>query len=259
MPDIVLAKKEDFPEGLREHAVEKDGKWVVNCQPNAKLVEFRENNIAKSRELEAAQSALVSLKGIVGDDPDRFKSELSELRTTAQKVKDGELKGTSVIEAEVQNRVAAQKAGYDSQLKEAGTKLQAALEKSATWESQYKGARLDQEITNAVMAADSGANPAALPDFLARARQSFRVKDDGTLVRMNGDVVVYSQDGVTPMPPKEWLAGMLKEAPYLAKASAGGGANGGGAGGGNHGMSDSEFQKLSPQERIRLHRQAQRK
>lgn len=52
------------------------------------------------------------------------------------------------------------------------------------------------------------------------------------------------------MSPKEWLGKVKVEAPYLAKQSAGGGANGGDGKGAKHGMTDAEFEKLSPVERI---------
>lgn len=249
MADWKFASKDEVPEDLRGDAKEVDGKWVVSVVSKAKLTEFRDNNINLAQErdrLKAANEIYVKL----GDDPEKLAKELGELRDTAQLVKDGKLKGSDTVEAAVAERVKAAKEAFDAQRVELAAKLSASEARAKEIDGKFRRSVVDREITNAVLAEDSGINPAALPDVLARAYGTYQVTDDGKLVAKNGDTVIYGQDGVTPMKPKEWLGKVLENSPYLGKQSAGGGANGGDGKGAKHGMSDAEWDKLDPVERI---------
>lgn len=257
MPDIKLAKQEDFPEGLREHAKKtEDGSgFVVNVVPKSKLDEFRTNNDDLKRKNEELTNQVTSFVSIVGDDIGKAKSEITDLRAVAQQVKDGKLKGSTEITAELERRTAEMKAGYETQLRELGEKLVGVTGERDKIKGDFDSSKVDQMITSAVLAEDSGINPAALSDVLTRARGVYKVSKDGKVVAMNGDTVVYGSDGVTPLPAKEWLGKVIAEAPYLAKHNAGGGANGGSSTK-DAAFNSPEFQKLPPAERIKRFRQA---
>lgn len=255
MPEIKFKTKDAFPEGLRELAVEKDGEFVVDVVPKSKLDEFRNNNITLSQENVGLKNKVEALSTIVGDDPEKFKSELSDLRTVSQQVKDGKLKGSTEITAELERRTAEMKNGYETQLRELGGKLQTSEKAFGDLKTEFDRSKIDQLVTSAVLAEDSGINPAALHDVLTRAHGVYRVNKDGKVVAMQGDTVIYGADGVTPLPPKEWLGKVIAEAPYLAKSSAGGGANGGNVSK-DGGFNSPEFQKLPPAERIKRYRQS---
>jgi hypothetical protein len=259
VPDIVLSKQEDFPEGLREHAKQtEDGKgFVVNVVPKASLDEFRNNNITLKTQQEALTAKLQGFTTLLGEeDLEKAKTTLTELRTIAQQVKDGKLKGSAEITAEIERRTADMKTGYETQLRELGKKVETVTAERDGIKTEFDRSKVDQLITGAVLAEDSGVNPAALSDVLTRARNVYRVKE-GKVVAMDGDTVIYGADGVTPLPPKEWLAKVIAEAPYLAKQSAGGGAAGGGASKGAGGFNSPEFKSLKPQERLKQFRAKQ--
>lgn len=257
MPDVKFKSLDEVPEGLREHAKQVDGAFVINVVPKVKLDEFRETNISLAQERDALKTRVQGLAEIVGEDPEKFKTELEALRHTDQLVKDGKLKGSDAVENAVQERLENVKTSYEQQLAEMGQKLEAANQRGNDFESKFKRSQIDREITNAVLAKDSGVNPQALPDILARAYGVYQVKDDGTLVAMKGDAVIYGSDGATPMSPKEWLTKLLAEAPYLGLSSNGGGAFGD-RGDTVGGMSKEEFNKLDPATRIAKYREAQR-
>lgn len=253
--DWKFAKREDIPEDIRDEAKEVDGGFVVSVVGKAKLTQFRDNNIALAQErdrLKAANEVFAKL----GDDPEKLARELSELRDTAQLVKDGKLKGSDAVSAEVQDRLKSAKDAYEAQIKELGTKLSLSEARAKEVDGKFKRSIIDREVTNAVLSDDSGVNPAALPDVLARAYNIYQVTDDGKLVPKNGDAVVYGQDGVTPMLPKEWLGKVLEVSPYLAKQSAGGGAAGGDGKNLKHGMTEAEFDALPGAEQVRRARAA---
>lgn len=254
MPEIKLSTKEAFPEGLRELATEKDGGFVVDVVPKAKIDEFRTNNVNLKVENDALKNKVTVYEGIVGTDPEKMKTELADLRTMAQQVKDGKLKGSTEVTAELERRTAEMKQGFETQLRDMGLKLTNVSKEKDDLKSDFDRTKIDQLVTSAVLAEDSGVNPAALTDVLTRARGAYRVNTEGKVVAMQGDTVVYGSDGVTPLPPKEWLGKVLAEAPYLAKPSAGGGANGGAKGKSGDMASDPGFQSLPPAERIKRFR-----
>lgn len=261
MPDIFFSSEDEAPEGLRETLVkdEASGKFKINVVPNAKLAEFRENNTNLLKERDTLKAQVESVLPLVGEDPEAFKSELTQLRATAQQVADGKLKGSDVVQKEVEARVKSMEDSYQSQLQELGTKLAASQEFGQEMSGRYSSSVRDREITNAVLDAESGANPTALPDILSRASSIFQVAKDGSLVPRNGDTVIYGADGATPMSPKEWLGQLLEKAPYLGKSSAGGGAAGGEGKAKFGGMSEKDFNALTPQRRMALHREQQSK
>lgn len=258
MPDITFAALDQVPEGLKEHAKQVDGKFVVNVVPNAKLQEFRDNNIRLRNDYDAVNAKWSAVQPLVGDDIEKFKGTLSELQTTAQQVKDGKLKGSDAVTNEVNARLEAATESLRTQLKDLGTKLATAESTGATWKSKFERSVLHQEITGAVVAKDSPANPEALPDIKARFEQVFHVQPDGTLIPKKGDAVLYGADGASPMTPTEWLTKLVEASPYLGKPSAGGGAGGSRDKDAKFGLSEAEFNKLTPQERINRARLAQK-
>ena len=156
------------------------------------------------------------------------------------------------IDREVANRVKAEMDKVGGTMTDLKQKAEAAVKRGDAFEGKYKGMVVDQAIIAAVTAADSGANPTALPDILNRARAVFVAGDDGAMTAMKDGQKWYA-DGDRTITPKEWLAHLLKEAPYLGVASTGAGGAGGKQSG-KHGMSDAEFQALPPAQRIALHR-----
>lgn len=257
MPDILFKTKEEIPEGLREHAEERNGAFAVDVAPGKKLKEFRDNNIAIARERDELKTKVTTYASKIGEDVEAVASELVALRTIKQQVDDQKLVGTDKIEATVLQRVQAIEKGYKDQLTEANQKLTNTLAKTQTFESRFKRSVLHQGITSVVLDGESGANPQALGDILACAETDFAVSDDGRFSPVKDGKTVYGADGVTPMTPKEWLSGLLKSKPYFQKPSAGGGATGGRASGNDFGMSDEAFQKLSPAARLSLAREQQ--
>lgn len=253
---ITYSARADIPEDLAEFAKEADGKFTVDVGPKAKINEFRDNNIALKQERDGLKAKLEVFSGL-GDDPSKVLDELKTLREVDQLVKDGKLKGSDAITAEVERRLKETREKHEAQIRDLTNKVGAAEQKATQADQKWRVSVLDQRITNAVLAEDSNVNPAALPDILSRARSLYSVSDDGKLVPKQGDTVVYGADG-DPMQPKEWLTKVVQDAPYLGKSSAGGGADGG-TGKEFGGMSQEAWNKLSPEQRISLHRQAQAK
>ena len=257
MPDLTYDSLDAVPEGLREDAKQQDGKYVVNVVSNRKLTEFRDNNIALRQKVDLYEPVLTAYRSL-GEDPSKLVTEVTELRQVAQQVKDGTLKGSAAIKEETERRVRESLQQREGEFQQKDVKIRELANETSTWKTKYERSILDQQITNAIVAADSVANPAALPDILSRAAGLFVVQSDGSIVPKKGDTVIYGADGVTPMTVKEWLTKLVAEAAYLGKPSTGGGSAGSGTGNVSqkYGMSDADFAKLPASERIRLARKA---
>lgn len=254
MPIIKFKSAAEVPEGLK--AEEKEGVFVVDVVEKSKLDEFRNNNVNLARERDELKNKVEVYAAVVGDDPDAFKGELGELRNVSQQVKDGKLKGSDAVEQEVARRVASVKEGYDGQIRTLTQERDRERQDKTALDGELRRSIVNQAVNEAILASDSGINPAAAPDILARAHNLYTVTPERKLVPKNGDAVVYGQDGVSPMPVKEWLQKLVVEAPHFSLNSSGGGASGGADTKLPGGMSQEAFDKLSPQERIKAARKA---
>lgn len=250
MPLLTYESLELVPEGLREFVKEADGKITVKVAPEAKLAEFRDKNITLSQERDKLDAQARKLAELVGENPDAFQAELNELRETAKKVQDGQLKASDDIEAVVRERVAKMKEDYEAQVKSRADEAKAWQTKATTVQTQYDRSIIDRNVTQAVIDPKLGARPDALPDILHRAYGIFSV-ENGRLTARNGEAVLYGADGSTPLTPNEWLSELKQTAPYFFKDSNGGGAAGSGPGT-IAGMSKAEFAKLPAAKRLQL-------
>ena len=258
MPNITFASLEEVPDGLKEHAKQTDGKFVINVVPEARLIEFRENNIRISQERDGLASIFGKLKPIVGDDIDGFMTQHGELSRIAQQVKDGKLQASDAIATEVENRVAQMKTGYESQLVQKSTEAATWQTKAADAETKFNRSIIERAVTDAVVSEKSGANPGALSDIITRANRVFQVGADGKLIAKDGEAIIYGADGTSPMTPMEWMGKLRNEAPYLFKNSNGGGASGGNSANGLGGLSQADIAKLSPEAKLRLYHQSKK-
>lgn len=228
MPDIIFENEEKVPEGLREYAKKiDDGTFVVKVAPAVKLDEFRNKNIELSKERDVLVNSVKDARGVLGEDIEAFKAELTELRATAQKVKDGKLKENGDVEAEISRRVESMKKNFETQLSEKAKEAAEYANKVKVIDSKWRQTLIDRYVTDAVLNEKSGADPRALNDILKHAYTVFKVKEDESIVPMDGEAVIYGSDGATAMTPVEWLAKLREKAPYFFKNSNGGGASGG--------------------------------
>jgi hypothetical protein len=250
MPEFLFDLLDQVPEELHTEAKKRDdGKYVLNLVPKTKIDEFRERNITLAKEHETAAAQLAKLSKVVGDDPDKFVTELQELRKTKQRVDDGTLSESGKIEEVLTERTKKMREAHEEELRRLATE-------GSTWKNQYetvtdqlKGVQIDNYIRSAIHDPKSGARAEAESHILLEARKVFKI-DGEKIIPKNGDSTIYGQDGATPMSPVEWMKTLQKTMPYLFKDSNGGGANGGNQSG--YGMTKEELNKLSPMQRLAL-------
>ena len=115
MPKFTFAKIEDIPDALRGEAKETEDK--KGFEIDLVSASFRDKNIEVSKERDQLKTVVDGYKTVFGDDPNTTATELKELRVIGQQVKDGKIKGTGDIEAEVARRTEAVKTDLGAQIK----------------------------------------------------------------------------------------------------------------------------------------------
>lgn len=253
MPELFFESLDQLPEGLREAATTNElGKVVVNVVPKAKLDEFRENNIKIVKERDDLAALAGKAKEILGtEDFEAAAANLNELRTTHQRVKDGQLVENKGLEEALQERTTKMREEYSAEVTKHASEAKGWKDKFTAVDQKLRRTHVDRAITDVVLDENNGVHPKALTDILSRAYGVFEVSDDGKLTAKRGDAVLYGSDGATPLSAKEWILGLKEEAPYFFKGSNGGGASGA-DGKSINGMSTAEIAKLTPEQRLQI-------
>lgn len=252
MPDIFFDSLDQVPEGLKEVAKTNDaGKIVIKVVPQAKLDEFRDRNITVSKERDDLLAIANKAKELLGDDFDAAAASLTELRSVAQRVKDGQLVENKGLEEALTERTQKMREEMQAEIQRKALEAKQWQDKHSQTDQRLRRTFVDRAITDVVLDETSGVHPKALADILGRAYGVFEVGEDGKLTAKRGDAVLYGSDGATAMSPKEWINTLREEAPYFFKGSNGGGSSGS-EGTSINGMTTAEIAKLSPEQRLQI-------
>jgi hypothetical protein len=254
MPELIFDTQEAVPEPFRESAVAKDGKFAINVVNKSEVDTFRENNLNLSRERDGLAGTIARLRTDAGLDPDKldeFVTGLADLRTTAQRVADGELVANSTLEEALNTRTGEMRQQHEAQVQALTTSVNNLRGELDTARKAIDDNVIVNEVTAAATDPRSGLRGDAIRAVIREAREFFQVKD-GKLVPMEDGKIVYGTDGTSPMKPLEWIKSKLTQSsPYLFQESKGGGSQGGSGVGG---MTQEQLAQLSPAERMRLSR-----
>jgi hypothetical protein len=257
MPIFTFDALDAIPEALRTYAKADGDKVQINLVPQDKMDEFRETNIALVKERDELKKAVEVLAPIVGDDPTAFTQELTELRATATRVKDGQLTDSRKIEEEIIRRTEDMKKALEDQSRAAQKEGANWKAKASDIEGTYKRTLVSTAIKDAIIDPELGVLPNAVRDILHRAGEVWRAQDDGRVLAFQGDLQLYGADGGSPLTPKEWILKLKDEAPHYFKGTHGGGAGGAGGGGGSEqrgtlGKTVAEMKGMSAADKLAL-------
>lgn len=250
MPKITFSSMEEVPADFKEIAKAEDGKVTIDVVSSASLNEFRDRNIALSKERDSAQSLASRLQTELGFDPeklDEFLTSYSSLKDVAQQVEDGKLvKDTSLKDA-LEARTAEMRQQHEAAIREATTRENNLKTQVGDLTGKFNRSIIDREIMMAASDPKSGIRTDAMKAVLAEAYDTFKVGEDGRMIaKDNQGNIRYGADGATPLTIGEWFKGdLLKSAPYVFKASEGGGATGG-EGGGT--LTPEQISNMSPEQ-----------
>jgi len=213
--------EQDVPQSLREHYGEKDGAWVLQTDPPAEDVTGLKTALEQERKLRRDAEKLHSDLKIrfEGVDPDEY----HKLQERVKGLDDSEVYDKQGIEALVTRRTESMKHEHERVTARKDQEIAHLKTVSADLDKRWRSDRIKTALLDA--AARAGVAKGAMPDAVQRGMQVFVDLDEhGTVVSKNGDDIRYGKDGVNPLSPDEWMAGLKTEAPHLWPASTGSGA-----------------------------------
>lgn len=253
MPILTFESLDLVPEGLRESAKQAEGseQFTVNVVAANKIDEFRDNNIKISKERDALLQEVETLRPLVGENPEEFAQQLTELRAIAQRVKDGDLKEGRALEEALQKRTEEMRKQHGEQVAAISKERAAWQQRHDSLDQRYRQSLVSNAVTAAAMMPGSGVEPSAVQEIVRSALDVFRVDDGGRIAPYQGDAPIYGADGVSPQTPAEWLQKLKDEKPFFFQMS-----NGGGAGGDKtktvHGKTTDQLKSMSAAERLAI-------
>lgn len=216
MLKFIYENEADIPAHAKaNYAQNGDGHWVLQVEGavSKKLLdEFRENN---TKHLKKIQELETRFKDI---DPD----EARKLKDIKDQLDEGKIVKNEALEAAVAKRAEKMRAEHEKQLAELTGKLKGTTEEMA---------RLKIDSALAAEGTKLGLLPAALPDFINRGREVFKL-DEAT-----GKVRAFDKDGqikfgnsATELTIPEFVKDAAGHADFkhLFAASTGAGSAGGG-------------------------------
>lgn len=245
MLKLVLQSLEGLPDEVAAlYKKAGDGNYHLQTEEDTdakrKIQEFRDNNIALTKELEAIK------KKFEGIDLE----EIITLKKKVQDVEDKKLIEAGKIDELVDQKVERMKQDFETQL---NAMKKALDEKDGAYQkvnSRLAEVLIDSEITKAVNAVGV-VKREAMRDILSRGRDTWKLDEDGKPVPKEGDRLLYGKDGKAALTFEEWAKGLFTDAPFLFEDSAGGGANGGNRQGGGFAGGKQDLSKMPATERLK--------
>lgn len=207
-------------EGVRNFYVEDNGTFRLNIDgyedpAGLKSALQRERDAAKEakRKLSEAQEFKAQFEGL---DIEAMK----KLAAKSSEDEEGRLLAEGKVDEVVNKRTERLRTDLERQVAEA----QARAEKAEAFASRFRDKVLSDSIREAAVKA--GSDPAAIDDFILRAKSVFQLNEHGEPVAFDGEEVIYGKDAATPLTPLEWAESLREIAPHLWPRAQGAGPTG---------------------------------
>jgi hypothetical protein len=221
---------EKVPESVRPYFVETDDGGVFRLlvdgvAPKEKFEEFRSNNTDLNKRLAEAERQMTVYRAI-NEDPDKLKQDYDRLLKLEQRFKDKDLIDKDGFEKAVEQRTSEMKSASEGQIRALSEALNKAISERDQAIQDNERIIIHRAITDAALAAK--AIPGAIPNILDQAaRDGWTLNDKKQPIMMRNGEIVFGENGVDPLSPKEWAARSLHDScPWFFNTAAGTGATG---------------------------------
>lgn len=256
--DLFVDSLDNVTEGLRgEYVQQSDGKYKLNILGLEDTTGLKKNNQTLVQEKRQLQEKLKLYDGL---DPEKAKvamSRLSELEAMESQMKEKKLLEEGKVEEIIQARLSNMKSEHDSQLKTLNSNVTTLTQENTMLRSRLSSEVIQNGLTKAV---NSVGQPRieALVDIINRGQMVFQLDEQGMPVPKDAKgVTIFGTNGNDPMTMEEWAATLLKTAPHLFLESKGGGAKGSGmTGADGRRYSAEELERMPPEQKMNLGRNA---
>ena len=248
----VLENQSDIPSGLQEHYIEKDGKWVLQTDPQFEDVTALKSVLNQERTVRRdVEKTLTEMKiKFEGVDADEHR----KLQERVKGLDDAEIYDKQGIESLVARRTESMKAEQERQVQSKDREIAQLRSQAMEADRRWRQDRIKTALLEAVN--KNGVYEKAVDDAVMRGLAVFTDLDgEGQVIAKRGEDVVYGKDGINALRPEEWISTLKAsgQAPHLWPASSGGGAPP------HHGGNGQtiDWSKLPPAERMTAFRQQQ--
>lgn len=256
MPELIYDAQDQVPEAIKTIAVEKDGKWVANVVPKTELDDFRNRNIAISKERDNLTGVIGRLTTDIGFDSEKiddFVTQYKEFQDTHKQVEDGKLIKDTSLAAAVESKTGEMKRTYEGQINGLTAENKTIKSENEGLKVNLDRSLIDRHVMQAVSNPKSGALPEATTHILREAYNIFGVEEGKLVPKDESNNVIYGSDGATPMQPLEWLSKLAETSPFFFKQAQGGGAGGGSGQTGP--LTPAQIANMSPEEKMNYGRE----
>lgn len=191
----------------------------------AKVKQFRDNNNAKSKEIEELKAERETY-GLLGD-PKEAAEKLSRLEALEAKGATSADAQAKLIAESVARRTDGLEAANAKQRRADQTQIADLTRNLDVFKAESNRNRIEKTFIDATNqhspTIDNG-----MPDVLRRANEVWQVDEStGEIVAIGRDgEPIFNLHGKDYITPEEWLQSLTKEAPHLFRTSEGGGAKG---------------------------------
>jgi hypothetical protein len=207
------------PEGLKEHYVEKEGRWHLQAEgvvpeeeylrTKVKLNEFRDNNVSLLKKID--QELQPKLHQFDGVDPEEYKALKAEKEKLAK---------TGVTAAEDVGALIAR--SVDAAVKPLKETIQRQETERAKLTEEVITREFDKRLVE--VAVDKGVDPVFAQDVIERAHKVFKYIDGKIQARTADGGLAYDNRG-EPLSIEAWVPDIPK--PFYRQSSGGGALPGG--------------------------------
>jgi hypothetical protein len=226
----VVDSLENVPESLREYYAETEEGgafrlFVDAVVPKEKFEEFRGNNTTLNKEKADLERQLTVYRTI-NEDADKLRQEYEELTKLRQRVKDKDLIEKDGFEKAVEQRTQEMKSASEGQIRALSEALNKREAELANAVHENERIIISRAIQDAALAAN--AIPGAIPNILDQAtREGWQLSDKKVPILVRNGEIVFGENGVDPLTPKEWASRTLRDAaPWFFERAHGMGAIG---------------------------------
>jgi hypothetical protein len=248
----VIENQVDIPVGLQEHYHEKDGKWLLQTDPQFEDVTALKGVLNQERTLRRdVEKTFSDLKmRFEGVDPDEY----HKLQERVKGLDDADVYDRQGIEALILRRTESMKAEHQRLLETKERELAQWRQKTEESDRRWRQDRIKTALLSAV--SGSGVDKDAVEDGVTRGLAVFTdLDDEGNVIARKGQDIVYGKDGINALSPTEWITQLKASgtARHLWPPSSGGGApaHHGGPG------ANIDWNALPPAERLTRWRELQ--
>jgi hypothetical protein len=224
----------EIPSGLQEHYIEKDGKWLLQTDPQFEDVTALKTVLNQERTLRRdVEKSFSDMKiKFEGVDPEDYR----KLQDRVKGLDDADVYDKQGIEVLIARRTESMKNDHERQLATLKRENEHLKATSTDLDRRWRQDRIKTALLDAVT--KSGVHEKAVDDAVHRGLSVFTDLDEkGNVIAKNGEDTIYGKDGVNALNPSEWISTLKSsgQASHLWPSSSGGGApahhGGNGAGG----------------------------